>query len=88
MGTGRIALLLLAWLVAWGADALSIAPPFQRVDLAPNATVMTTYAVRAEPGTLVTAVAVDCACLKLETPLPATVGADGALSVRCQGAGT
>lgn len=79
MGTGRTTLLLLTWLVAWGADALSIAPPFQRVDLAPDAILTTTYAVRAERGTIVTTVAIDCACLKLETPLPATVGADGAL---------
>ncbi len=45
--------------VAWGVDALSIAPPFQRVDLAPEGIVTTAYAVQAEPGTLVTAVAVD-----------------------------
>ncbi len=79
MGSCRTALLLLAWIASWCADALSIAPPFQRVDLAPDAILTTTYAVRAEPGTIVTAVAVDCACLKLMTPLPATVGADGTL---------
>jgi len=79
MYAGRTALLLLTWLTAAAADVLSITPPFQRVDMAPDAVLTTTFAVRAEPGTIVTTAVVDCACLKLATPLPATVGADGAL---------
>lgn len=83
MSLGRSAiLLLLAWVAGWGADALALVPPFQRVDLAPDAVVSITYALRAEPGTRVTSVAVDCACLKLETPLPATVPPTGSVDLR------
>lgn len=77
----RTALLLLAWLAAVAADPPSLVPPFQRVDLAPDAVLITTCTVRAAAGTIITAVAVDCACLKLQTPLPATVGGDGTLAL-------
>jgi hypothetical protein len=82
MSLGRSVILLLVWVAGWGADAPALVPPFQRVDLAPDAVESITYALRTEPGTRVTSVAVDCACLKLETPLPATVPPTGSVDLR------
>lgn len=64
------------------ADTLRLDPPIQRLDLAPADVIETSLTLRAAPGTNVTAVAVDCACLRLLNILPLRVPDGGAAELR------
>jgi hypothetical protein len=76
------ALLLLALVAALAAaDPPRLTPPLQRLDLGPSDIRIATLTLSAAPGTAVTNIAVDCACLKSLTPLPAKVPANGRLDL-------
>lgn len=77
----RWPLLLLLMALVHAAD-LRLDPPVLRLDLAPSDVVETALTLRAPPGTVVTACAVDCACVRSLTVLPATVSATGTLDLR------
>jgi len=64
------------------ADGLRLDPPVLRLDLQPTDVVETALTLRAPAGTTITAVAVDCACLRLLTTLPVVVPAVGTLELR------
>jgi len=61
------------------ADPPRLSPPLQRHDLAPSDIRTITLTLSGAPGTRVTMISVDCACLKSQTPLPASVPALGQL---------
>ena len=63
-------------------EPLRLDPALLRLDLAPTDVVETPLTLRAPPGTTVTAVAVDCACVRLLTTLPLVVPADGTVGLR------
>lgn len=64
-----------------------IAPLLQRIELAPTATAEVAWTIRAAPQTAVTAVLVDCACLRVLSPIPARVGPDGRWELRLRATG-
>ena len=70
---------LLPFMPLPGASAL--APAFLRLDLEPTATATASLTLTAPPGTAVTAIATDCACLHATLALPATVGSTGTLAI-------
>jgi hypothetical protein len=63
------------------ADPLTIAPVFQRLNLAPTSATTHALTVSATPGTVITAVLADCACLSVLATPPLTVPAGGAINV-------
>ena len=77
----RWAMLLLLSLLATAAE-LRLEPALLRLDLQPSDVAEAGLTLHAPPGTVVTAVAVDCACLRLLSPLPARVPEAGKLELR------
>lgn len=73
--------------LARGGEALAVAPAFLRLDLAPQDVVEVELAVTAPPGTVISHVAVDCACLGVRSALPATVDAAGRWALRLRATG-
>lgn len=69
------------------AERPVIQPAFFRVDLAPDASVDVRFAVVASPGTVLTAIQVDCACLKALTQLPARIDQRGELEIAFRASG-
>lgn len=82
MPAAAVLLLLIGIAQLAAGEALRLEPPLLRLDLQPSDVVETGLQLRAPPGTQVTAVAVDCACLRLLTALPARVPETGALELR------
>jgi hypothetical protein len=74
-------LVLLCLSALWSADPV-VSPAFQRLDL-PEPTASTTQVLllNAAPGTVVTTLITDCACIHGTTPLPATVPPSGVLEL-------
>ncbi len=60
-----LTLLLVGLLTA--AEPLNIAPTFQRFDFAPNSSTTHALMVSAPPGTVITAMLADCACLSVSS---------------------
>lgn len=83
----RAILLCLAAALAAGEILPRLEPALQRVDLAPTGTSTVAIRVQAAAGGLVSAVATDCACLRLLTPLPLHLDAAGSgiLELRASG---
>ncbi|MCK6486969.1 MAG: cytochrome c family protein [Planctomycetes bacterium] len=67
--------------------AAEVLPLFQRIELGPTETASVTLTVTALAGARVTAVATDCACLRCETALPATVPDGGTVALRLRASG-
>lgn len=84
--TRFLLLVSLASLLAAG-DEPRLEPLLQRVDLAASASCTVAIRVHAGADGLVTAVVTDCACLRLLTPLPLRLAADGTgvLELRASG---
>lgn len=76
-------LVLLGLLVAVNhtAEPPRLTPLLQRLELGPSDIRTSIVTLSGPPGTVVTNIAVDCACLKALTPLPATVPATGGLDL-------
>lgn len=83
---GLLVCCLLAMAAAHAADPLSLDPAFLRVDLKPQDIAEVALHIRAPTGTVITNVAVDCACLRVLTPVPATI-ANGTLELRLRATG-
>lgn len=80
-------LLCLLPLCLIAADVPRLDPLLQRVDLAPAEATQISLIVHGAPGTTVTAVLVDCACLSVITPLPTSITADRAVTLRFRASG-
>lgn len=72
-------LLVTVWLVA---GEMSITPPLQRLDLQPDQAVEAGWMVRAAPGTTISAVLANCACLRVLNAVPTQIGPAGTLEIR------
>jgi hypothetical protein len=66
---------LLAHLAA--GEAIQITPEFQRLDLQPADAVIHILTLTAPPGTTITGILADCACLRPQVQLPLPVPASG-----------
>jgi hypothetical protein len=77
----RLVLLCLCAVLCSG-EPLQLTPAFVRLDLPPQAVQETVLQLRAQPGTMVTAVIADCACLRTLTTLPIQIAADGTAAIR------
>jgi hypothetical protein len=85
--TRFLLLVSLAALLAAGDEPPRLEPLLQRVDLAATASCTVAIRVHAAADGLVTSVVTDCACLRLLTPLPLRLAADGTgiLELRASG---
>jgi hypothetical protein len=64
------------------ADPLRLDPSFLRLDLQPQQIQIVTLTLTAPPGASISHVAVDCACLHVESPLPAVTDSTGRWDLR------
>ncbi len=64
------------------AELPSFVSPLLRVDMLPTETMSVAMALRVPPGVSISSVHVDCACLRVENELPATIDASGRWDLR------
>jgi hypothetical protein len=75
-----VSILVLATTIS--AVDLGITPPLQRLDIQPTDIVEVHWSIRASPGTTVTAIIADCACLRPLTQVPVKIDNSGSLDLR------
>jgi hypothetical protein len=78
-------LIIPCWLLAmlvWAGEPLVLDPAFLRIDLQPQDVTEIELSVRADAGTRIQHIVVDCACVRLLSSLPATVPAAKILPLR------
>jgi hypothetical protein len=72
-----ILLVVLPAVETLGATDLSISPPMQRLDLAADAVAIAGFRIAGKPGTVITAIMANCACIHSLTALPTSLDAGG-----------